>query len=102
MSEPFLFRKRDGSVFTINRPAWAVSSTIRETGLIELLCKHGTGHPAPESVAWLDEHGPRGSRGAWVIHGCCGCCLDLDRKYRDLAARQAAAANEEDFDGGED
>ena len=43
-------------------------------GLIEAFCPHGVGHPIPESVAWLDEHGPAGSKGTWGVHGCCGCC----------------------------
>ena len=45
---------------------------IRETTLVERICKCGTGHPDPDSVAALvritgEEH--------WGIHGCCGCCL---------------------------
>lgn len=46
----------------------------RETGLVEVLCEHGVGHPHPDSVAWLDEHGPPGAKGAWGSHGCDGCC----------------------------
>lgn len=43
-------------------------------GLIERICGHGVGHPDPDSVAFLNEHGPEGSLGTWGVHGCCGCC----------------------------
>lgn len=43
-------------------------------GLMERICKHGVGHPDPDSAAYLDEHGPKGSRGTWGVHGCDGCC----------------------------
>lgn len=48
---------------------------VRETGLIERKCKHEIGHPDPDSVAYLEEHGPEGCRGSWGIHGCDGCCV---------------------------
>lgn len=43
----------------------------RETGLMEFVCIHGTGHPAKRSIEYLTELAPKG---AWDIHGCCGCC----------------------------
>jgi hypothetical protein len=50
---------------------------LRSSGLIERQCKHGVGHPDPDSVAWKErwaaEHQP-GSVGTWDIHGCDGCC----------------------------
>ena len=56
---------------------WAMN--LRETGLVERLCPtHGTGHPDPDSAEYLNLHGHIGSRGTWDIHGCCGCCVDLD------------------------
>lgn len=46
---------------------------LRETGLIERVCRHGVGHPDPDSAAWMDRrygHKP----GTWSTHGCDGCC----------------------------
>lgn len=52
---------------------------LRETGLIERMCRHGVGHPDPDSAAFMDRaygHRP----GTWSIHGCDGCCsLTRDR-----------------------
>lgn len=42
----------------------------RASGLVELICKHGVGHPAPASVHWMELHG----REKIGMHGCCGCC----------------------------
>lgn len=47
-----------------------VSTIRRESGLIELVCKCGCGHPAYGSVHWLKLHGKDGMD----VHGCCGCC----------------------------
>lgn len=42
----------------------------RETELIEWVCPHGVGHPAP------DEYQPNDRRGSqWRVHGCDGCCV---------------------------
>lgn len=46
----------------------------RETGLLEVHCHHGVGHPIPASVEWLDAFGPEGAKGSWGTHGCDGCC----------------------------
>lgn len=43
---------------------------LRESGLIERMCKHGVGHPDPDSVTWFQRHGLEG----FGIHGCDGCC----------------------------
>jgi hypothetical protein len=43
---------------------------LRETGLIERRCRHGVGHPDPDSVAYFERHGLKG----FGLHGCCGCC----------------------------
>jgi hypothetical protein len=48
--------------------------------LIEIFCKHGVGHPMPESVAWLEEHD---KPGAWGVHGCDGCCYPPKKDYGD-------------------
>ena len=45
----------------------------RETGLLEVFCAHGVGHPVPASAAEMDRrlgHAP----GTWSMHGCDGCC----------------------------
>ena len=43
---------------------------VRSTGLTERMCRHGVGHPDPDSVAWLDSLGMHG----YESHGCDGCC----------------------------
>lgn len=53
------------------KPSWAVSQLVRETGLIEDVCEHGVGHP---NIEWLNEHSER----HWSIHGCEGCCSQID------------------------
>lgn len=57
---------------------------LRETTLVERLCRHGVGHPDPDSARFLNEHGPVGSRGTWGVHGCDGCCSDTHHDYADL------------------
>lgn len=37
----------------------------RENGLIELVCRHGVGHPSKALTAPDRYYG---------VHGCCGCC----------------------------
>lgn len=39
--------------------------------LIEIFCKHGVGHPMPESVEWCELQRPGGK---WDVHGCDECC----------------------------
>ena len=49
---------------------------LRETGLVERICKHGIGHPDPDSARWLNENDTViGRRGSWGVHGCDGCCF---------------------------
>jgi len=44
--------------------------------LIEIFCKHGVGHPMPESVAWIEKNEAKpGNAGTWSVHGCDGCCI---------------------------
>lgn len=40
-------------------------------GLIEAICKHGVGHPIPESIEVMTRK--TGQKG-WGVHGCDGCC----------------------------
>jgi len=49
----------------------------RDTGLLEVRCRHGVGHPVPESAEAMDRrlgHAP----GTWSTHGCDGCCEKED------------------------
>ena len=52
------------------RPSWCVRQLVRESGLVEDICKHGVGHG---NVGWLELHDSDG-KGESGIHGCCGCC----------------------------
>lgn len=54
-----------------SKPSWAVAQTVRETGLLEDICKHGVGHPNED---WLMDH----HENHWAIHGCDGCCCKGD------------------------
>ena len=63
-----------------------VQTIRRASGLVEHVCKHGVGHPAIGSVLWLDQAGPKGAKGSWSSHGCCGCCHDP--KWRLADARE--------------
>lgn len=43
---------------------------LRETGLVEKLCKHGVGHPVGHVKAWNP---------TWMgVHGCDGCCYKAE------------------------
>jgi hypothetical protein len=57
-----------------------VNTIRRESGLVEHICQHGTGHPAYGSVHWLGLHGIEGMG----VHGCCGCCRDYKWVIADL------------------
>ena len=52
------------------KPDWAVQQLTRASGLVEDVCKHGSGHP---NGAWLKKHDSKGEKGMG-IHGCDGCC----------------------------
>ena len=39
------------------KPKWAVKQMVRESGLVEDICKHGVGHPNKD---WLKKHDPNG------------------------------------------
>lgn len=67
---------------------WAYE-TRRESGLVELVCKCGVGHPAPGSVHWMALHG----KDAMDVHGCCGCCRTTEWRLA-AATRGYEIANE--------
>ena len=59
----------------------------RETGLVEHVCDHGTGHPNWGSALWVaeatlkerdDASSLEDIHKAWLSHGCDGCCNDDD------------------------
>lgn len=61
----------------------------RETGLIEHVCEHGTGHPNAGSIEFMtyayrmdkdDLKIPStpAAKSTWGIHGCDGCCSRKD------------------------
>jgi hypothetical protein len=62
-----------------------MNSIRRETGLIELTCVHGIGHPAYASADWMDKTGPEESAGTWLVHGCDGCCSSPEWQIHDLS-----------------
>jgi hypothetical protein len=43
----------------------------RESGLLERQCKHGIGHPDPDSLWFMKNILHIEGYG---VHGCCGCC----------------------------
>jgi hypothetical protein len=44
-----------------------------DRGLMERICTHGVGHPDPDDIKLLGEHG-------WAeeVHGCDGCCAETN------------------------
>lgn len=57
---------------------------LRSSGLIERECRHGIGHPDPDSVAYFRINDPEG----WALatHGCDGCCKEQEPKAKDFEA----------------
>lgn len=49
---------------------WPINIRYDRNCLVERVCKHGVGHPDPDSVAYLEEKGIDDG-----VHGCDGCCL---------------------------
>ena len=41
-----------------------------DRGIFEVICEHGTGHPAPEQYDYWE----RTDQMWQALHGCCGCC----------------------------
>jgi len=54
---------------------WPMTVRYDRGGMTERLCKHGVGHPDPDSLAWMNRVG-RDDDG---IHGCDGCCSKQGR-----------------------
>lgn len=50
---------------------------LRSSALIEDICKHGVGHPNPDSVAYLNW---ANQEAGWGVHGCDGCCGPVQPK----------------------
>ena len=57
------------------KPKWAVMQIIRESGLVEDICKHGIGHPNADFL----KKNRRYAKNRFDVHGCDGCC-DKKRK----------------------
>ena len=57
------------------RPKWAVRQLVRETGLLEDICKHGVGHPNKDWLKHRWKVAP--DEKYWEVHGCDGCCLTV-------------------------
>ena len=69
------------------KPSWAVKQVVRETGLVEDICKCGVGHPNAE---FLQQH-----PSFYGVHECCGCCfLEVAHARRNdpPTSHQAAAS----------
>lgn len=70
-----------------------------DRALMERICPHGTGHPDPDHMAWLDQRVEAGTmttenRWAESVHGCDGCCREggfeaMQDSSRPLVDRQA-------------
>lgn len=41
-------------------------------GLMERFCKHGIGHPDPDSLGYFQSM--EGGDSGWGVHGCDRCC----------------------------
>jgi len=53
-----------------------INIRVDKGGLVERICKHGIGHPDPDSVAYFHKHGEK-----WAgVHGCDGCCNRGDKQ----------------------
>lgn len=63
-----------------------VSIIRRESGLLEQMCVHGTGHPVYGSADWqaIQYNHSRDDSNVWLIHGCCGCCSDPEWQKESL------------------
>lgn len=58
-----------------NKMKW--TKLRRSSGLLEHVCEHGVGHPDYESAKEVAKHYGH-DIGAWLIHGCDGCCKRND------------------------
>jgi len=57
---------------------WKFVVRFDRGGLIERICKHGIGHPDPDSLTYLEGIGSS-DKG---VHGCDGCCSPKPKKGR--------------------
>lgn len=55
---------------------WPDPFSLKPTGFVERVCEHGVGHSDPDSVAFHDNNGLRGTG----VHGCDGCCHPTEEK----------------------
>ena len=58
------------------KPDWAIKQIVRESGLVEDICKHFLGHP---NQAWLKKNDPKNIYG-FGVHGCDNCCSNDNKK----------------------
>lgn len=53
---------------------WPMVVRVDKHAIVERTCEHGVGHPDPDSLAYYKSIGQ-----GWLgIHGCDGCCQELD------------------------
>jgi hypothetical protein len=54
----------------------------QDRGIMERICPYGVGHPDPDDLAWRPATYERGIEGRDTasVHGCCGCCMDLETR----------------------
>jgi hypothetical protein len=71
-----------GRACVIHKPSahymvgWPLNIRVdREYGLAERLCKHGVGHPDPDSLAFITIMEEEDFASASGVHGCDGCCV---------------------------
>ena len=55
---------------------WKLNIRLDRNGLIERICRHGAGHPDPDSLDWLARNGVDDGG----VHGCDGCCISKAKK----------------------
>lgn len=70
-----------GEYCVIHRPSnhhmrcWPINIRLDRFGsLAERICKHGIGHPDPDSLTFVEGLHPAPQRGYEGVHGCDGCC----------------------------
>jgi hypothetical protein len=54
---------------------WHIHVRLDKMALAERTCKHGVGHPDPDSLAWMKSHFRPEISDAMGIHGCDRCCI---------------------------
>lgn len=51
---------------------WEMNVRLDNKALVERMCRHGVGHPDPDSLAYFESKGIS----YMGVHGCDGCCYD--------------------------